>query len=59
MQDGDTALIRAIVNRHAGIAKILLKRGANKDHQNKVRFILLYYVGVKLRFRVRVRVRLE
>ena len=36
MQDGDTALIKAIVSENSAMAKLLIESGANKDHQNKV-----------------------
>ena len=36
MQDGDTALIKAIVLGNSVMAKLLIECGANKDYQNKV-----------------------
>ena len=36
MQDGDTALIKAIVLGNSAMTELLIECGANKDHQNKV-----------------------
>ena len=36
MQDGDTALIKAIVSGNSAMTELLIECGANKDHQNKV-----------------------
>ena len=36
MQDGDTALIKAIVSENPAMVKLLIECGANKDRQNKV-----------------------
>ena len=36
MQEGQTALVKATINGHLKVARLLLKRGANKDHQYEV-----------------------
>ena len=36
IQDGDTAMLEAAKHGKLNIVKLLLKSGANKNHQNKV-----------------------
>lgn len=37
-QDGDSALMLAVIFRHKNIAEILIDKGANLDLQNQVRY---------------------
>ena len=37
MQAGNTALIRAVLNGHAEVVILLLSRGVDKGHHNKVK----------------------
>ena len=39
MQAGNTALIRAVLNGHVEVVVLLLSRGVNKDHHNKVKSV--------------------
>ena len=36
IQDGDTALHLAAMNNHVGVARLLLRRGADPDIPNEV-----------------------
>ena len=37
MQAGNTALIRAVLNGHVEVVILLLSRGVDKEHHNKVK----------------------
>ena len=43
MQEGDTALLHAANGGHLDTVNLLLQSGANKDRQNKVLAICVFY----------------
>ena len=43
MQAGNTALIRAVLNGHVEVVILLLSRGVDKEHHNKVKFLALLW----------------